>query len=171
MIKVICQDAIGLTIDLQLHSVEFELEAKYKYNDEKIKLFSIQKINDLYNPKYPYFFSNITEISKSIDIEITYSLDNIDVLCAKIYSKYEPIYKISIHGLSNEHVYMLGLNNTTIQSIIKKLYPKYSEVYSCIFKYLDNNIGIKLKLFSLGLKTNCVNELKCIKSNFTNIRF
>jgi hypothetical protein len=169
MIKIICKDNVGLTTDLEFHEIEFEIKGKFRSCADKIKLLSVQKINELFNPKYPYFFSNLKSTIKIIDIQIKYDLHDVNILRVNLHSKNNPVYKMCISGLTENPVYILGTKNNTIDSLIKILYSKYDSVYSSVFILENVQLNIKSKLEELNLIPNSINLILSTKSNLSNI--
>lgn len=130
-INVICYDKIGLTIDEQFHEVQFLIPCSFNYDIGKIKMLSINKINEMYNPKYPFFYSNIIKFKNIItcNIEITKN-----IIYAELRAT-EYIYKLKILNISNEPIYYCCLGKEYIRNILEILLSKYEICNKGILKY------------------------------------
>jgi hypothetical protein len=167
MLHITCIDNIGLTIDGELHTIKFELLEKYKNNHDKIKISCINKINQLYNPKYPYFFMNIDDIIKFINCDINIDKNNINV---KLINS-DAIYKLKFIGLCDNPVYCICSIKNSFRQIIKKLYQRYVICYSSIFKYNDIDLNINMIMSDCDFKLVNLNEIYCILTNSNKFNF
>jgi hypothetical protein len=164
-IEIKCIDKISLTFDKNYNSVCFTIPKKYKYNKDKIKEYSINKINQCYNLQYPYYFMKISDIIKSIDCSTKIMNDKMDV---DIFIKDNIIYKLKFIGLCERSVFCVVLDNYTFRNVIEIMCSKYPLCYSAIFLYNNNKIDINVPIKIFNFKNNICNEIFCEKSDCIN---
>lgn len=167
-ITINCLDKISLAFDEKNYFVSFTILEKYKYNSEKIKEFCIHKINDSYNPKYPFFFIKINDIIQSIDCSTDILNNTINV---ELFAKKHLLYKLKIIGLCDNPVYCLCLDTYTFIYIINMLYTKYPICYSGIFFHNNKKIEINVPIKKFNFFIDEINEINCIAGNNNNITF
>ncbi len=160
-----CIDKIGLSVDGILHQVKFKISDEY--SNEKIKILCVNKINEIYNPKYPYFFVRINDIIKNIDCNIVKNRDDYNVELVNNDS----IYKLKFFGLCKSPVYCLCSNTIYFSNIIKMLNVKYPICYSGIFKYNDVQLQSNIEIKHCNFKSEIMNEIYCMSSNHSNYNF
>ena len=165
VMSIECIDKIGLSIDEDYHQIKFEMGKKYINDHEKIKGYCLNKYNELYNPKYPYFFVKLNEILPLINcnIVIKNSIASVEL------DANNQIYKLKFVGLCNNPVYCLCTNLNSFQEIIKMLYQKYSACSYVTFKF--NNVELKMNTMikNCGFNTRTINEIHCIIGNLLNM--
>jgi hypothetical protein len=167
MLHITCIDNIGLTIDGEFHTINFELLEKNKNNHDKIKISCINKINELYNPKYPYFFMNIDDIINFIKYDIKIDKNNINVKLINL----DAIYKLKFIGLCDNPVYCICSIQNSFRQIINKLYQRYAISYSSIFNYNNIDLNIDMIISNCNFKLTNINEIHCILSNSNKFNF
>lgn len=160
-INIICEDKIGLTIDNIFHNITIPIPKKTFYNEDDIKIICINKLNEIYNPKYPYFFSNLKNLLKFIKCKmVTYNND----LQVELYSS-KNIYKIKLTNIASKPIYSLLFSDENFRTILKEIMPKYDLSLFGKFEYFDNIIQINkpINLYNLNLKY--VNEINYSNTN------
>ena len=167
ILHVTCIDNIGLTVDGEFHTINLELSEKYKNNYNKIILLSINKLNKIYNLKYPYFFMNINDIINKLNSNITIEKNSINIELVND----DTIYKLKFIGLCDNPVYYICSNKNSFRQIIKILYQRYIMCYSSIYKYNDIEININMIIKDCNFKLNTINEINCILSNSNKFNF
>ncbi len=160
-----CIDKIGLSIDGIFNQIKFKISDKY--SKEKIKILCINKINEIYNPKYPYFFVKINDIIKCIDCNIIIINNNYNIELVNNNS----IYKLKFIGLCDNPVYCLCTNTTYFCNIIRMLNVKYPICYSGIFMYNDVQLKSNTKIKDFNFKSEIINEVYCTPGNHFNYNF
>ena len=160
-----CIDKIGLSIDGIFNQVKFKIYDEY--SNDKIKILCVNKINEIYNPKYPYFFIKINDIIKNIDCNIVRNRDNYNVeLVAN-----DSIYKLKFFGLCDNPVYCLCSNTIYFSNIIKMLNIKYPICHSGIFIHSDIQLKSNMKTNHCNFKSDIINEIYCTPGNHSNYNF
>lgn len=162
---ITCIDKIGLTFDDNFHQIKIEIP--YIYSNDKIKILCVNKYNELYNPKYPYFFVNINDIICCIDANITIVKNNIIV---ELVNK-NPIYKIKFINLCNLPVYCFTSGERTFRQIAKDIYHKYFLSHNTMFTY--NNLELKFDTYikDCNFNLNTINEIYHLKGNLSDFHF
>lgn len=166
-INIYCYDNIGLTIDNKIHMVSFLLPQSDRYNITKIKILCINKLNEFYNPKYPYFYCNLNNLIG----EINCNIKNInDTMIVELYS-IQNIYKLKILGIKDIPIYFICKDNDLIRSIIEMIELRHS---NCNFGKLyyggiEMHIDLFIKNYSLSLLNTNVLVFKKNKLTYPDI--
>ena len=162
---ITCIDKIGLTFDEKFHQINFEIPQMY--SDEKIKILCVNKYNELYSPKYPYFYVNIKDIIHCIHANITIIKNNITV---ELVNK-DIIFKLKFIGLCKNPVYYFCSGKKTFRQILKKLCIKYPLCHNGLFKYNDYELKIDLYIKDCNYQLDTINEIYRSEGKFTNFLF
>ena len=165
-ISINCIDKISLSLNEKFYFVSFYILEKYKYNNEKIKEFCINKINEMYNPKYPFYFMKIKDVIQSISCDINIIDGEINV---ELYPKKHLFYKLKLVGLCINPVYCLCLDTYIFSDIIDMLYLKYPVCCSGVFIYNNLKLQINESIKKCNFKINEINEIECVAGNNFNI--
>jgi hypothetical protein len=164
-INIICYDKIGLTIDNQFHEINFFIENKINFNFDKIKKICINKINEIYNPKYPYFFCNTKKLSNIIQCKTKYSQNTLFV---ELYAL-NNIYKLKFLELSDFPIHYICSGKDLSRHILETLTSRYPICNSCILKFNNVKLNINVPIEFYDLHTNKINELIIKKSDMVYI--
>ena len=158
-INIICEDNIGLTMDNKQHKITFQILKKNISNFNKIKYLCVNKLNELYNPKYPFFFVNVKNLVNHINFDIEQDANCINV---KLHSN--NIYKLKFVNMSQFPIFYVCYSDELLATIINIILEKYE---NCVFgKFMHNDIQLKnsMKINSLNFKNNEINEIKYLLS-------
>lgn len=163
---ITCFDSVGLTIDRNFNKVQFEISERY--SNQKIKQLCVNKLNEIYNPKYPFFFINIADILDNINC--IYESENNNIINLKLIPL-NPIYKLKFIGLCNSPVYYITSGLTTFGKIVKTLFFKY--VFSGNISFVFNDIQLDKNTFikDCNFELYKINEINSIKINTNNLKF
>lgn len=162
---IYCVDKIGLSVDGKFHQVKFEISEQI--SNERIKILCVNKINEIHNPKYPYFFIKINDIIKYIDSNIVRNGNYYNV---ELVSK-ELIYKLKFIGLCDKPIYCLSTNKIYFSNIIRILNYKYSMCYLGIFKYNNLHLISNMLIEDCNFKSDTINDIYCTPGNYSNCNF
>jgi hypothetical protein len=160
-INIICEDKIGLTIDNIFHKIIIPISKKNYYNEDNIKIICINKLNEIYNPKYPYFFSNLKNSLKFIKSKMVVNNDNLQV---ELYSS-KNLYKIKLTSVASKPIYSLLFSDENIRSILEEIMQKYDYILFGKFEYFGNIIQINKPISLYNLDVKYVNEIKYSNTN------
>lgn len=165
IINIFCEDKIGLTIDNQFHKVIIPIVKKKNYNLDNIKLYCINKLNEVYNPNYPYFFVNLNNLIDCIICKI--QITNEDIKVELHLNK--NIYKLKFINIIEKPIYCICSSNEIMRNIIEQISYKYE--YSAFGNFEFNNIEIKMnkQLDFYNFDTFFLNEIKYIHVKQNNI--
>jgi hypothetical protein len=166
MITITCIEKISLNFHGTNSEITFGILEKYKYNNEKIKEYCINKINELYNPKYPFFFMKIADVVRTIGSNTDIIGDKINV---ELFTKKRLFYKLKIIGLCETPVYCLCLDTYTFTNIINMLNTKYPVCNSGEFNYNNINLQMNVPISKYELKINEINVIKYSPGNNMNV--
>lgn len=166
-INIFCEDKIGLTMDNIFHKITIPI-LQIDYNDEEnIKIICINKLNEIYNPKYPYFFSNLKNLLKFIKCKIVINNDD---LLVELYSP-KNIYKIKLTSVITKPIYSLLFSGEIIRTILEEIMQKYDYILFGKFEYFGNIIQINRPINLYNLDVNYVNDIKYINTNKSMIDY
>lgn len=166
-INIFCEDKIGLTMDNIFHKITIPI-LQIDYNDEEnIKIICINKLNEIYNPKYPYFFSNLKNLLKFIKCKIVINNDD---LLVELYSP-KNIYKIKLTSVITKPIYSLLFSGENMRTILEEIMQKYDYILFGKFEYFGNIIQINRPINLYNLDVNYVNDIKYINTNKSMIDY
>lgn len=161
ILNILCCDSIGLTIDNEFHDLVISVNKMENFSFDKIKILFINKLNEIYNPKYPYFFVNIKNFINDTGYYVEYFEDNIKMT---IFLQNQNVYKLKFTGITKEPIYSICLSKYPIKNVFNSIIEKYHRCYFGFFKYENYILQMDLMFNLFGLKVNDINEITYIET-------
>lgn len=141
---IICNDNIGLTFNSNGSQYTFYVSATNTKDDTKLLKSCLEKINEMYNPKEPYFFHS-KDIVKSIRLEIQSKQAN--TIFINLWSSFDyRIYKLKFKGIIDEPICFLCSSSDLVSDVISKIKKKFKIVSTGVFKYNGNILDVNAPL-------------------------
>lgn len=148
---IICNDNIGLTFNSNSSQMTFYIPTINTKDDNKFVKACLEKINEMYNPKEPYFFCS-KDIIKNISLQNKTIRDN--TIFIDFWANFTSrIYKIKIKNIIEEPIYILCSSSDLFNNVVSLIKKKYKNVSNGIFKYNNNILDVNTPLDKCNFTT------------------